>query len=543
MARDKSLSASRIHPGSDDILAPDNTDAEKFQEAGRPVDVDDLVSDFLQELNALSGKARLSEPDPGEASDTAADLAEDRIRRPAFTSNELEEPILESDVPSNELDADLESTLNEIERELQKVRVFVPCEPAIQAKDAFPSEPAKPAEPKKPVAFRKLAQAERTAESLISLQGVHSKPETTASHRIAAVAPSAPLRVVPVPLAVEQEIGESAEPRPGLSSRQTLFHSHMRPESKPSHWKIGAWASALVFLLLGTSFVYFTYFAEGPGSAPRTQTSAPTPAPAASVSREPAAISPPVLPPKAANVRPNAQGPTPGDSEQKKRAATKPVTVQTNTEASSARNAGQSTPSSVQNSTEVPRPVTQESTQQKVEAPPPSTIPNLPTAVLPPVTNASPASAASAPPASSFTPPVTSAANPPVATPEKKADPPAEPSRSNPPAPVGTTTPDFTKVPDRVTASSSVLTPAVAIKKVVPIYPQAAQRSRIGGTVEIEVQIGTKGEVTGVRAISGPTLLRAAAEEAVKLWQFKPALRNGVNLPSILMVSVKFNPN
>jgi TonB family protein len=53
-----------------------------------------------------------------------------------------------------------------------------------------------------------------------------------------------------------------------------------------------------------------------------------------------------------------------------------------------------------------------------------------------------------------------------------------------------------------------------------PVYPEAALRARVEGTVKLRVTIDENGGVSKVEAASGPELLRDAAVQAVRGWQF-----------------------
>jgi len=53
-----------------------------------------------------------------------------------------------------------------------------------------------------------------------------------------------------------------------------------------------------------------------------------------------------------------------------------------------------------------------------------------------------------------------------------------------------------------------------------PVYPEAALRRRVEGTVKLRVTIDDEGRASKVEAVEGPELLRAAAVEAVRQWQF-----------------------
>lgn len=59
--------------------------------------------------------------------------------------------------------------------------------------------------------------------------------------------------------------------------------------------------------------------------------------------------------------------------------------------------------------------------------------------------------------------------------------------------------------------------------KVAPVYPAEAKSAGITGKVEVQVTISKQGQVIEAIAISGPELLREAAEQADKQWIFKPA--------------------
>jgi protein TonB len=65
--------------------------------------------------------------------------------------------------------------------------------------------------------------------------------------------------------------------------------------------------------------------------------------------------------------------------------------------------------------------------------------------------------------------------------------------------------------------------PPQPIKKVVPVYPEIARKAGIRGTVVLNVQVGTDGKVGGVKVVSGPQALQAAAVHAVRQWRFEPA--------------------
>jgi TonB family protein len=65
------------------------------------------------------------------------------------------------------------------------------------------------------------------------------------------------------------------------------------------------------------------------------------------------------------------------------------------------------------------------------------------------------------------------------------------------------------------------------VRKVPPIYPVAAKKARIQGTVELEAIIGKDGSVEHLEVVSGPKELQESSLDAVRQWTYKPFLLNG----------------
>jgi periplasmic protein TonB len=78
------------------------------------------------------------------------------------------------------------------------------------------------------------------------------------------------------------------------------------------------------------------------------------------------------------------------------------------------------------------------------------------------------------------------------------------------------------------------------IKKVQPVYPTNALRMRAEGAVKLMATIGTTGNVTNLKAISGEPLLTQAAMDAVKQWKYKPYLLNGEPVEIQTEVTINF---
>ena len=74
-------------------------------------------------------------------------------------------------------------------------------------------------------------------------------------------------------------------------------------------------------------------------------------------------------------------------------------------------------------------------------------------------------------------------------------------------------------------------------------YPAAAKASNIQGNVTVSATIDTNGKVVSAKALSGPFLLRQAAEESVKQWKYSPGLIDGKPASSQVTVNVEFRLN
>jgi len=78
------------------------------------------------------------------------------------------------------------------------------------------------------------------------------------------------------------------------------------------------------------------------------------------------------------------------------------------------------------------------------------------------------------------------------------------------------------------------------IKKVQPIYPPTAIRMHFEGSVQLLATIGKTGNITGVKVLSGETILAQAAMDAVKQWKYKPYYLNGDPVEIQTQVTVFF---
>jgi TonB family protein len=84
------------------------------------------------------------------------------------------------------------------------------------------------------------------------------------------------------------------------------------------------------------------------------------------------------------------------------------------------------------------------------------------------------------------------------------------------------------------------LRPPVRIKDVAPVYPPLAVSARVQGDVVIEATIDEEGKVAEAHVVKSVPLLDQAALDAVRQWEYRPSLLNGVPTAVITVVTVRF---
>jgi protein TonB len=82
--------------------------------------------------------------------------------------------------------------------------------------------------------------------------------------------------------------------------------------------------------------------------------------------------------------------------------------------------------------------------------------------------------------------------------------------------------------------------PPSKIRDAAPEYPELARRNRVQGIVIVEATIGADGKVERARVLRSVALLDQAALNAVQSWEYTPTLLNGVPVPIIMTVTVRF---
>lgn len=80
-----------------------------------------------------------------------------------------------------------------------------------------------------------------------------------------------------------------------------------------------------------------------------------------------------------------------------------------------------------------------------------------------------------------------------------------------------------------------------ATKKVTPHYPPEAKKARAQGPVQVEITVSESGKVIEANAISGHELLRDAAEQAARQWEFKPSEISGEPVKTRGVLVFSFN--
>ena len=78
------------------------------------------------------------------------------------------------------------------------------------------------------------------------------------------------------------------------------------------------------------------------------------------------------------------------------------------------------------------------------------------------------------------------------------------------------------------------------LRRIPPRYPQQAMQQRIQGLVVVQAEIGKDGRVKGVKAVSGNSLLAAAAMSAVRDWRYEPFKLNGEPVEMSTQVTLNF---
>ena len=82
---------------------------------------------------------------------------------------------------------------------------------------------------------------------------------------------------------------------------------------------------------------------------------------------------------------------------------------------------------------------------------------------------------------------------------------------------------------------------AKILRSIAPVYPAVARENRIQGTVRLHVILATDGTVKELNVVSGDPALQTPALDAVRQWQYRPTLLNGMPVEVDTTIDVIFS--
>jgi TonB family protein len=82
--------------------------------------------------------------------------------------------------------------------------------------------------------------------------------------------------------------------------------------------------------------------------------------------------------------------------------------------------------------------------------------------------------------------------------------------------------------------------PEVLYRPSEPVYPPLAEQMKVEGSVTLQVNIDKNGNIVSTQVLSGPEVLAAAAQEAIRHWRFRPHYKNGAPIETEARVIVNF---
>ena len=84
------------------------------------------------------------------------------------------------------------------------------------------------------------------------------------------------------------------------------------------------------------------------------------------------------------------------------------------------------------------------------------------------------------------------------------------------------------------------ISPPIKMNDVKPVYPEIARNAGVTGVVIIEATVGADGKVIDAKVLRSVPLLDQAALDAVRQWEYSPTLLNGVPVPVVMTVTIRF---
>jgi len=80
------------------------------------------------------------------------------------------------------------------------------------------------------------------------------------------------------------------------------------------------------------------------------------------------------------------------------------------------------------------------------------------------------------------------------------------------------------------------------IRRVEPVYPEAARRANLQGAVVLDAVIAADGTVVNLHPLSGPDALTPAAMDAARWWRFRPYRVQGEPTAVETSLNIEFRP-
>jgi TonB family protein len=102
---------------------------------------------------------------------------------------------------------------------------------------------------------------------------------------------------------------------------------------------------------------------------------------------------------------------------------------------------------------------------------------------------------------------------------------------------------DIEKFAEGAVKVTDAIPPPKLIKKMNPVYPEAARQAGVEGVVILEARIDVEGRVKNVRILRSVPLLDQAAIDAVRQWVYTPMIIDGQPKEAIFTITVRFNLN
>jgi TonB family protein len=93
---------------------------------------------------------------------------------------------------------------------------------------------------------------------------------------------------------------------------------------------------------------------------------------------------------------------------------------------------------------------------------------------------------------------------------------------------------------EEAVASDLPVVPVKLLHAVQPVYPPDAMRGYITGDVRIEAVVDAQGHLGEMKVLVGPAPLRQAAMDALKQYEYAPAMQGGKAVVSKVTVTIKF---